>query len=133
MAGAALDVFSTEPYTGPLLEHDHVVVTPHLAASTEEAQDRAGVIVAEQVVAALEGGLVTNAVNIPDARAPRISRRSGRTSRSRRGSAVSRSSWRAAEPRGSSSRTTVSSPNYDTRLLNRRGSERRVPGRATSP
>ncbi len=65
VAGAALDVFSTEPYTGPLLELDSVVVTPHLAASTEEAQDRAGVIVAEQVVAALEGGLVTNAVNIP--------------------------------------------------------------------
>jgi D-3-phosphoglycerate dehydrogenase len=40
-------------------------VTPHLAASTDEAQDRAGVIVAEQVAAALEGGLVTNAVNIP--------------------------------------------------------------------
>ena len=40
-------------------------MTPHLAASTDEAQDRAGVIVAEQVVAALEGGIVTNAVNIP--------------------------------------------------------------------
>jgi D-3-phosphoglycerate dehydrogenase len=65
VAGAALDVFSTEPYTGPLLELDNVVVTPHLAASTEEAQDRAGVIVAEQVVAALEGGLVSNAVNAP--------------------------------------------------------------------
>jgi D-3-phosphoglycerate dehydrogenase len=65
VAGAALDVFSTEPYGGPLLELDNVIVTPHLAASTEEAQDRAGVIVAEQVVAALEGGLVTNAVNIP--------------------------------------------------------------------
>ena len=65
LAGAALDVFSTEPYRGPLLELDEVVVTPHLAASTDEAQDRAGVIVAEQVVAALEGGLVTNAVNIP--------------------------------------------------------------------
>jgi len=65
VAGAALDVFSAEPYTGPLLEVDSVVVTPHLAASTSEAQDRAGVIVAEQVVAALEGGLVTNAVNIP--------------------------------------------------------------------
>src|SRR4029077_19127019 len=49
----------------PLLELDTVVVTPHLAASTDEAQDRAGVIVAEQVAAALEGGLVTNAVNIP--------------------------------------------------------------------
>jgi len=65
LGGAALDVFSTEPYSGPLLELDNVVVTPHLAASTEEAQDRAGVIVAEQVAAALEGGLVTNAVNLP--------------------------------------------------------------------
>jgi D-3-phosphoglycerate dehydrogenase len=65
VAGAALDVFSSEPYSGPLLELDNVVVTPHLAASTDEAQDRAGVIVAEQVAAALEGGLVTNAVNIP--------------------------------------------------------------------
>jgi len=65
VAGAALDVFSEEPYTGPLLELDNVVVTPHLAASTEEAQDRAGVIIAEQVAAALEGGLVSNAVNIP--------------------------------------------------------------------
>jgi D-3-phosphoglycerate dehydrogenase len=65
VAGAALDVFPSEPYSGPLLELDNVVVTPHLAASTEEAQDRAGVIVAEQVTAALEGGLVTNAVNIP--------------------------------------------------------------------
>src|SRR5207248_8924128 len=65
VASAALDVFSEEPYSGPLLELDNVVVTPHLAASTEEAQDRAGVIIAEQVAAALDGGLVTNAVNIP--------------------------------------------------------------------
>jgi D-3-phosphoglycerate dehydrogenase / 2-oxoglutarate reductase len=65
VGGAALDVFSEEPYAGPLLELDSVVVTPHLAASTEEAQDRAGVIIAEQVAAALEGGLVSNAVNIP--------------------------------------------------------------------
>jgi len=65
VAGAALDVYSSEPYSGPLLELDSVVVTPHLAASTGEAQDRAGVIVAEQVAAALEGALVTNAVNIP--------------------------------------------------------------------
>jgi D-3-phosphoglycerate dehydrogenase len=48
-----------------LLELDTVVATPHLAASTEEAQDRAGVIVAEQVAAALDGGIVSNAVNIP--------------------------------------------------------------------
>jgi D-3-phosphoglycerate dehydrogenase len=65
VAAAALDVFGTEPYSGPLLDEPTVVATPHLAASTDEAQDRAGVIVAEQVVAALEGGLVTNAVNIP--------------------------------------------------------------------
>ena len=65
VAGAALDVFSAEPYEGELLELENVVATPHLAASTDEAQDRAGLIVAEQVVAALDGGLVTNAVNIP--------------------------------------------------------------------
>jgi D-3-phosphoglycerate dehydrogenase / 2-oxoglutarate reductase len=65
VAGAALDVFSSEPYSGPLLDLDSVIATPHLAASTEEAQDRAGVIIAEQVAAALDGGLVTNAVNIP--------------------------------------------------------------------
>ncbi|HXY16752.1 MAG TPA: phosphoglycerate dehydrogenase [Gaiellaceae bacterium] len=65
LAGAALDVFAEEPYAGPLLELDDVIVTPHLAASTDEAQDRAGVIVAEQVAAALEGGVVATAVNIP--------------------------------------------------------------------
>jgi D-3-phosphoglycerate dehydrogenase len=65
VAGAALDVYSEEPYSGPLLELDTVIATPHLAASTDEAQDRAGLIVAEQVAAALDGGLVTNAVNIP--------------------------------------------------------------------
>jgi D-3-phosphoglycerate dehydrogenase len=69
LAAAALDVYSEEPYSGPLLALDNVVVTPHLAASTEEAQDRAGVIVAEQVAAALEGAVVTNAVNIPAIRA----------------------------------------------------------------
>jgi D-3-phosphoglycerate dehydrogenase len=65
VAGAALDVFSAEPYSGPLLGLPNVVVTPHLGASTDEAQDRAGVIVAEQVAAALDGGPVTNAVNMP--------------------------------------------------------------------
>ncbi|HEY5296003.1 MAG TPA: phosphoglycerate dehydrogenase [Gaiellaceae bacterium] len=65
VAGAAIDVFVQEPYNGPLLGAPNIVLTPHLAASTDEAQDRAGVIVAEQVAAALEGGLVTNAVNIP--------------------------------------------------------------------
>ncbi|HEU5212084.1 MAG TPA: phosphoglycerate dehydrogenase [Gaiellaceae bacterium] len=65
VAGAAIDVFVQEPYSGPLLELDNVVVTPHLAASTAEAQDRAGVVVAEQVADALEGRMVANAVNIP--------------------------------------------------------------------
>ena len=67
VAGAALDVFPSEPITDyPLFEgYDNVVVTPHLGASTAEAQDRAGVQTAEQVVAALTGGVVTNAVNIP--------------------------------------------------------------------
>ena len=67
VAGAALDVFPSEPITDyPLFEgYDNVVVTPHLGASTTEAQDRAGVQTAEQVVAALTGGVVSTAVNIP--------------------------------------------------------------------
>jgi D-3-phosphoglycerate dehydrogenase / 2-oxoglutarate reductase len=66
VAGAALDVFTSEPVTDhPLFGYPNVVVTPHLAASTTEAQDRAGVQTAEQVVAALTGGVVSTAVNIP--------------------------------------------------------------------
>ncbi len=67
VGGAALDVFAQEPVTDhPLFRgYDNVVVTPHLGASTTEAQDRAGVQAAEQMVAALTGGVVTNAVNIP--------------------------------------------------------------------
>lgn len=66
LAGAAVDVFPEEPATeSPLFGIPGVVVTPHLGASTVEAQDRAGVDVAEQVVAALTGGVVTTAVNIP--------------------------------------------------------------------
>jgi D-3-phosphoglycerate dehydrogenase len=65
VAGAALDVFPEEPFGGhPILDRDDVVVTPHLGASTAEAQDRAGVVTAEQVTAALTGGVVTTAVNI---------------------------------------------------------------------
>ncbi|MGC1850952.1 MAG: phosphoglycerate dehydrogenase [Solirubrobacterales bacterium] len=65
LAGAALDVFPSEPFTEhPLFARDDVVVTPHLGASTAEAQDRAGIVTAEQVIAALSGGVVTNAVNI---------------------------------------------------------------------
>ena len=72
VAGAAIDVFREEPYSGPLLELPNAVVTPHLGASTREAQDRAGVIVAEQVAAALDGGVVTNAVNMPSVAAEEL-------------------------------------------------------------
>ncbi len=66
VGGAGLDVFPSEPMTGhPLFGDPRVVVTPHLGASTAEAQDRAGVQTAEQVVAALTGGSVSTAVNIP--------------------------------------------------------------------
>jgi D-3-phosphoglycerate dehydrogenase len=65
VAGAAMDVFPSEPFTEhPVLSRSDVVATPHLGASTAEAQDRAGVVTAEQVTAALGGGVVTNAVNI---------------------------------------------------------------------
>jgi D-3-phosphoglycerate dehydrogenase len=66
VAGAALDVFREEPLTEhPLFGYPNVVVTPHLGASTAEATDRAGYQAAEQVVAALTGGVVTSAVNAP--------------------------------------------------------------------
>jgi D-3-phosphoglycerate dehydrogenase / 2-oxoglutarate reductase len=66
VAGAALDVFRTEPVTDhPLFGYPNVVVTPHLGASTAEATDRAGYQAAEQVVAALSGAGVTSAVNLP--------------------------------------------------------------------
>jgi D-3-phosphoglycerate dehydrogenase len=66
VAGAALDVFPSEPMTeNALFGRDDVVVTPHLGASTAEATDRAGYQSAEQVVAALDGGVVSTAVNIP--------------------------------------------------------------------
>jgi D-3-phosphoglycerate dehydrogenase len=62
---AGLDVFSTEPCTdSPLFELPQVVVTPHLGASTAEAQDRAGTDVAESVRLALAGEFVPDAVNV---------------------------------------------------------------------
>jgi D-3-phosphoglycerate dehydrogenase len=74
VAGAALDVFDTEPGEGgalqsPVLALDEVVVTPHLGASTTEAQDKAGVAIAEQVVLALAGEFVPFAVNVSAAEA----------------------------------------------------------------
>jgi D-3-phosphoglycerate dehydrogenase / 2-oxoglutarate reductase len=66
VGGAALDVFSSEPVTDhPLFGYPNVIVTPHLGASTAEATDRAGYQAAEQVIAALTGGVVTSAVNMP--------------------------------------------------------------------
>ncbi|WNG83952.1 phosphoglycerate dehydrogenase [Mycobacterium sp. ITM-2016-00316] len=63
--GAGLDVFSTEPCTdSPLFELPQVVVTPHLGASTAEAQDRAGTDVAASVKLALAGEFVPDAVNV---------------------------------------------------------------------
>jgi D-3-phosphoglycerate dehydrogenase len=67
VASAGLDVFSSEPVPEDFLlaKFDNVIMTPHLGASTTEGQDRAGVIVAEQIVAGLTGGVVSYAVNIP--------------------------------------------------------------------
>ena len=70
VAGAALDVFDTEPTTeSPLFELSEVVVTPHLGASTVEAQTKAGDTIAEQVGLALAGEFVPFAVNVAAAEA----------------------------------------------------------------
>ena len=65
VGGAGVDVFVTEPTTvSPLFELPNVVVTPHLGASTSEAQDRAGTDVARSVLLALRGDFVPDAVNV---------------------------------------------------------------------
>lgn len=65
IAGAGLDVFVHEPPTdSPLLGLENVIVTPHLGASTDEAQEKAGVSVARSVRLALDGELVPDAVNV---------------------------------------------------------------------
>ena len=70
IAGAALDVFDVEPCTdSPLFELDAVVVTPHLGASTREAQDKAGDTIADMVQLALAGEFVPFAVNVSAAEA----------------------------------------------------------------
>ncbi len=66
LAGAALDVFQTEPLTShPLFDNEKVVVTPHLGASTVEAQERVAVDVAEQIIAVMKQEPAQNAVNAP--------------------------------------------------------------------
>ena len=66
VAGAALDVFESEPPVGnPLLELPEVVVTPHLGASTTEAQEKVAQQIAEQMSDYLLGGAVNNALNMP--------------------------------------------------------------------
>ena len=66
VAASAVDVYPSEPTTScPLFCHDSVVCTPHLGASTKEAQLRAGMIIAEQVALALKGQFAPNAVNVP--------------------------------------------------------------------
>jgi len=66
VAGAALDVFEQEPLTqSPLFALPNVVVTPHLGASTVEAQRGVARVIAEEILVALRGGFVRNAVNVP--------------------------------------------------------------------
>ncbi|AKB42808.1 MULTISPECIES: phosphoglycerate dehydrogenase [Methanosarcina] len=66
IAGAAIDVFIEEPpFDSPLLNFDNVVVTPHLGASTQEAQVNVAVDIAKEVASVLTGGSAKNAINIP--------------------------------------------------------------------
>jgi D-3-phosphoglycerate dehydrogenase len=67
VGGAAIDVFTKEPPSSddPLVQHDHVICTPHLGASTEQAQVNVAIAVAEQVRDYLVDGIVGNALNVP--------------------------------------------------------------------
>ena len=75
LAGAALDVFANEPpQNSPLFELDNIVFTPHLGASTEEAQTAVGIGIAKQVAAFLKDGEAINAVNLPRIPASEVAR-----------------------------------------------------------
>ena len=64
--GAAIDVFESEPATeSPLVAHDKIIVTPHLGASTVEAQEKVAVSVANEIIDIFENGNVVNAINAP--------------------------------------------------------------------
>jgi D-3-phosphoglycerate dehydrogenase len=66
VAGAAFDVFINEPpFDSPLMNFDNVILTPHLGASTEEAQVNVAVDIAHEVISVLQGGPARNAINIP--------------------------------------------------------------------
>ena len=66
VAGAALDVFSHEPLKdSPYFGLDNVILTPHIAGSTSEAQEAVGIQIAMQVREYLKFGVVQNAVNVP--------------------------------------------------------------------
>jgi len=66
VAGAALDVFAQEPPFGsPLLDLPQVIVTPHLGASSEQAQVNVAVAIANQMIAYLQSGVIQSAVNVP--------------------------------------------------------------------
>ena len=100
VAAAAFDVFEKEPPEGnPLLALESFIATPHLGASTEEAQENVATAVAEQIVDYLVHGIPRNAVNVPRSR-PSFCRRSGRIFSSRRGWARFSGRPSRGDPRG---------------------------------
>jgi len=75
VAGAALDVFEKEPpQNNPLLTLDSVICTPHLGASTKEAQENVAIAIAEQIVDYLVHGTIRNAINFPSIPAEQVAR-----------------------------------------------------------
>jgi D-3-phosphoglycerate dehydrogenase len=75
VAGAALDVFENEPpINNPLIKLDNVISSPHLGASTKEAQENVAVTIAEQIADYLTNGTIRNAVNFPSIPSDQITR-----------------------------------------------------------